>query len=110
MKCPACDGAGKIGGERFSLNGMFYLMLVKKEIDFNEISQIYVEYLETKREDNLDQIIELSTLAQIFKDPEKFKIKNGDLDKRFAKAMIKTGFFRGTEYEEELNKMLGGEE
>ena len=80
--------------------------LIAGELDYADLSCKYVKYLKSKINADNELIIDLTTTATMYRDEKTNLGSKKDLEIKYAKAVIKTGIYRDTIFEEELKRDL----
>ena len=79
-----------------------FLWLISGDLSFTKLVSMYTNYLEAKDRDNSQQITDLAFIASMYRNPKMNTGTKETLEARFKKAIIKSGVFKGTKFEEEL--------
>ena len=82
----------------------FYKLLIENKIDFLDLAIIYVKYLKEREQDYREQLVEMILIASMYRDQKLNSSSKKSLEDRYKKAVIKSGVFAGTKFEEELKK------
>ena len=82
-----------------------YEWIMNGKLKFVELASLYVQVLEWKNNEKQEQLSDLVYIASMYREP---KLNGGSkelLETRYAKAMIKSKIYKGTEFEKELEKL-----